>query len=351
MPTTYSFSFDVAAFDIGIIIGRFQPFHKAHSALLNHALNNAARVIVVLGSSLQARSAKNPFSEAERMTMILSTLTKENQARIKFITIRDHYDDEAWKQSLLLAIEAQCTQQEKIALIGFQKDASSYYLNFFPNWHFINITKQGEIDGTKLRKTYFESPEPQCMRSLFLNDLPPTTAQFLDEWQYSDEYKNMKEEYLAIEQSKKIWGTGPFITTDTIVQSCNHVLLIKRKHSPGKGLWAIPGGFLDSHEKIIDCAIRELQEETQIPLSKETFVNSLKKVDVFDHPNRSIRGRIITHAYYLNLNNTSLPAVKGDDDASLACWIPISQLIEMEPYFFEDHFKIINHFLAFCLRK
>jgi 8-oxo-dGTP diphosphatase len=40
------------------------------------------------------------------------------------------------------------------------------------------------------------------------------------------------------------------------------VLLIKRKGWPYKGMWALPGGFLDQNETALEGVLRELKEET-----------------------------------------------------------------------------------------
>lgn len=48
------------------------------------------------------------------------------------------------------------------------------------------------------------------------------------------------------------------------------VLLVQRAHNPGKGMWTIPGGYVDQGESIGEAIIREIQEETGInakPLS------------------------------------------------------------------------------------
>ena len=47
--------------DTAIYIGRFEPVHSGHMALLQRALDSAPQVIVVIGSAWQARSPKNPF--------------------------------------------------------------------------------------------------------------------------------------------------------------------------------------------------------------------------------------------------------------------------------------------------
>lgn len=60
----------------------------------------------------------------------------------------------------------------------------------------------------------------------------------------------------------------PAVTTDAVVFTVRdgrlEVLLIQRKHEPFKDMWAFPGGFLDYDEDLIDCAKRELEEETGV---------------------------------------------------------------------------------------
>jgi bifunctional NMN adenylyltransferase/nudix hydrolase len=67
---------------------------------------------------------------------------------------------------------------------------------------------------------------------------------------------------------------------------------------------------------------------------------------VFDHPDRSVRGRTITHAFHFDLDSRRLPEIKAGDDAAGAKWIPIGELKEMGRMTNEDHLEIIDHFLG-----
>ena len=123
-----------------------------------------------------------------------------------------------------------------------------------------------------------------------------------------------------------------------------HVLMIKRKACPGMGLWALPGGFLNQNERILDGMIRELKEETGIKVPVPVLIGNIKGQQVFDDPNRSLRGRTITHAFFIELPAGELPHIKGMDDAEKAKWIPLSFIREEE--LFEDHYQILNTFLG-----
>ncbi|MDW8010472.1 MAG: NUDIX domain-containing protein, partial [Sulfolobales archaeon] len=40
------------------------------------------------------------------------------------------------------------------------------------------------------------------------------------------------------------------------------ILLVKRKYPPAIGKWSLPGGVIESGEKLVEAAKRELKEET-----------------------------------------------------------------------------------------
>jgi bifunctional NMN adenylyltransferase/nudix hydrolase len=333
-------------FDVAVIIGRFQPFHKGHQALLNLALETASRVIVVLGSSHQARSAKNPFTWEERMAMIASTLDETSTDRVSFAPVRDYYDDQLWSKAVNEIVSAECNDKERqVALVGFQKDASSYYLALFPGWSFVESPQYEKIDATSVRQIYFEGVVPEATRALLAGLLPAPIVAYLNGWVRLPYFVQMQKEHLAIENGKQKWGIGPFVTVDAVVTASNHVLLVRRGGLLGNGLWAIPGGFLESRERLLQGAIRELREETGLATLNSSMEQSLKAVAVFDHADRSLRGRTITHAHWFDFGETLLPTVAGADDAVDARWIPITNLPEMEKQFFEDHFSILRHFL------
>jgi nicotinamide-nucleotide adenylyltransferase len=61
----------------GLVVGRFQPFHHGHRALVQHALERCGRVVVAIGSATEPASARNPFSAKERRMMVEAAFPRE----------------------------------------------------------------------------------------------------------------------------------------------------------------------------------------------------------------------------------------------------------------------------------
>jgi bifunctional NMN adenylyltransferase/nudix hydrolase len=136
-----------------------------------------------------------------------------------------------------------------------------------------------------------------------------------------------------------------FVTVDALIRWGADVLLIERGHAPGKGLLALPGGFVEPRDTLWESCLRELAEETHLAEPEAVLRRALEKVQVFDHPDRSQRGRTITHVHAFDLSSRERPAVRAGDDAARTHWVSVRELVAMEDRFFEDHFHILDQFL------
>lgn len=335
--------------DVAVLIGRFQPFHCGHADLLRMALETAPRVVIVLGSSYHARSAKNPFTWQEREAMIAATLGPAERERVTFVPMRDYYDDTQWAEEVGKAVAEVSEPGAQTALVGYFKDASSYYLNHFPQWTMLAAEVDNAIDASDVRRIYFEAEDIDVSISVLEETAPPAVRQYLKAWAVLPFYAALVQEHRFINKYKAAWKSAPyapiFSTVDAVVKCADHVLLIKRGGFPGKGQWAVPGGFVEQRERLLQSAVRELSEETKLGVLEATMEGALVDVKVFDHPDRSQRGRTITHAHYFELGSDALPSVEAADDAALVAWVPIAELPSMEEQFYEDHFHILDAFL------
>lgn len=342
-------------FDLLVFVGRFQPFHNEHKRIIDIALEKSKNVLVLVGSAGKARTIRNPFTFGERKHMISESFDAGNRLIIKPLYDKT-YNDAAWikqVQSIVLdtALDvvnnysgwrASGYNDAKVGLIGASKDNTSYYLKMFPQYKSVNVEIQNDLHATAIRENFLTTGE-------ISDAVPNSVAEFLNEFKKSDTHYQLRSELQFVRDYKKQWEAAPYpvkhATVDAVVEQSGHILLVKRKAEPGKGLWALPGGHLNEYERQLDGAIRELREETKIKVPEAVLRGSIRDHETFDDPYRSTLGRVITKAYHFKLaDDVTLPKVKGADDAEKAKWVPISELREED--FFDDHYFIIQYFLG-----
>ena len=347
-------------YDYLVFIARMQPYHIGHHAIIERALELSENVIIVIGSPNSSRTIRNPLTCWEREQLVIAAFDDNLPAggRLIFHYQEDHmYNDQRWLAEVQSAIHRIVYSRwqagpYRIGLIGHEKDASSYYLKLFPGWEAEGVApvllNGAVIDSTKIREITFgglEFNEESILSPMFPN---PVVHAY---WYHFLHDTKLFEEYEFVLKYKEQWKHSPypptFVTVDAVVTISGHVLLIRRGAMPGLGLWALPGGFLDQGERVRDGAIRELYEETKLAVPRAVIEGSIVGTKVYDHPNRSSRGRTITHTTHVALKDaTKLPKIKGSDDAAKAKWVPIGEVLDMKHLFFEDHYSMLEDTLG-----
>jgi bifunctional NMN adenylyltransferase/nudix hydrolase len=342
--------------DHAIVIGRFQPLHKGHEHLIQKALEFADHVTVLIGSAGEARTPKNPWTYEERANMIYHTFV-DVSAHIECAPLYDwKYADLAWTEQVQEHITRlqhnpnNPTHSKEVVLVGHDKDASTYYLKVFPQIKyleagFLDTFSSQCLDATTIRDLIFDNRVPYVA-----GVVSPQILKYINElmtFKKPEEFNAVKAWAKKIIEEKRKWANAPygppnFITIDNIVVQSGHVLLIQRGKQPGRGLWAMPGGFLEHNERIFDGALRELDEETKIKVQDRVLRRCFVGAQIFDSPERSLLGRIVTHVHLFKLDDAeALPRVQGSDDAMKAWWFPIAEIRNMRSQFYEDHFEIL----------
>ena len=120
-----------------------------------------------------------------------------------------------------------------------------------------------------------------------------------------------------------------YLTADAILIVGSHVLLVQRQNDPFQGKWALPGGFVDETEKVLDGAKRELREETGV----ENI--SLTQFGAYGDPGRDPRGRVVSVVYWSLLEKQ--PEASAADDAADCKWFDLNELPDLA----FDHAQIL----------
>jgi len=338
-------------YDNVVYIGRFEPPHLAHIELMKMALKQGKKLTVLIGSAFQPRTIKNPWNWQERSYMIYDSLPVNLRDRVVCKPLRDIlYNNPKWVQQVQdVVINAQGGEDFTTAIIGHSKDETSYYLDMFPQWKTIDVPNIEDIHASDVRAAYF-SMDPEDFDLQVGRNLPAPIHNSMKAFAMRDEYDHLRAEFEFIRKYRKPYEELPyefqFNTADTVVIQSGHILLVRRRSYPGKGLWALPGGFVKPTETIRTAAIRELREETRLKVPVPVLYGSIKKEGLYDEPERSLRGRTITNAYLIELAAGPLSPVKGSDDAEKARWTPLGVFQSMEEQLFEDHYHIVNHMLG-----
>jgi 8-oxo-dGTP diphosphatase len=100
---------------------------------------------------------------------------------------------------------------------------------------------------------------------------------------------------------------GAIITDDQ-----GRLLLIKRAHAPGAGLWSLPGGRVEPGENDAAALAREMREETGLDVSVNRLIGTVQ-----------LPGGFVVRDYQACVTGGVLVA---GDDAAEARWVSADEL-------------------------
>ncbi|MEF2278138.1 ADP-ribose pyrophosphatase [Deinococcus sp. YIM 134068] len=294
-----------------VYVGRFQPPHRAHVGTVLGALDAFPRVLVLLGSANLARSVRNPFTAGERAAMFRAALREAGvrRSRVLFRPLADRFDAEAWAADVREAAR-EALGPTPPALVGFEKDASTAYLRWFPGWDRLLTPSVPGLNATDLRAAFLTGrPLP--------DDVPEAVRAFLTRFALTPAFSRLQAEWQAVEAARAALPPGTHLHEERWLHvRAEQVWLHTRTDPIGRGLWELPGRVLSPGE-----------------------LSTLPADVVIDHPARALVAPTTAHLYLRPVPDT-LPARP----------IPLARALIQPRRFHEDHHVLIGRWLGGHLR-
>ena len=369
---------------INVVLGRFQLVHEGHLALIAKACENDSEVYILVGSADKSREVCNPFTFEERKKMLGVSIFNMRVApqclyyKFKFnlqpvppfkdcnyqrfnlkvaLPVQDCDTDAEWINCIKNTIQdiKNNNKDSQVNLITCKKDdKTANYIDLIKDAKIFDdvieiepYLENGKVISAKNKRKEYFTKIPSIVDYvgwggygyMCENDYLEMQKKYIETGLITEDdvyYANYQEE---VKQYPRIEHTADIAVFQYHNYECK-VLLIKRGKTPGKGLYALPGGFVNQNETLKECALRELKEETGLVIADRLHVRLLCN---FDNPNRSRRGRVITTLYTTLLpEDYDINAVKAGDDASSVEWIEAWDALKMgKDAFFEDHYDML----------
>ena len=136
-----------------VVLGRFQPFHKGHAAMIIAAENfrkennPELKLIIAVGSSNRSQTLKNPWSDSERIEMILFWLDNEVNFEASIVSIPDIEDTPNWV--------SHAERYHGKQGVFFSSDSATSELYEISEWPVVStsLIKRGRFEGWRVRET------------------------------------------------------------------------------------------------------------------------------------------------------------------------------------------------------
>jgi 8-oxo-dGTP diphosphatase len=139
----------------------------------------------------------------------------------------------------------------------------------------------------------------------------------------------------SVSKVKRLYPNQPTVGVGAIIVRNGKILLEKRKNSPGKNKWSIPGGLVDLGENLEKAVIREVKEETCLEAAEASLINVVDDIEMDDES--KVKYHFVIIDYHVKVRN-GVP--KAASDAGELRWVPFG---EVEAYNLTSSFRLFFH--------
>lgn len=327
---------------LGVVIGRFQPFHTGHLKLIKKALKDCEKVLVLIGSCTKSPDYKNPLASATRRDMVLEVTHKLAGNDLYLLPIKDFPLDHEWVSEVIGYVNSFEEDPTLVTIYTSERDAEFYRTNFIYN---LDVTLRDDVvvTGTDIRKEMYEDRTVS-------KDVPLKLRKGLREFMETAEFKRLKDEYFYC-RTRKAEAELAHKFNNPIEPVCHalvihrgNALLVRRNGIRGKGQLAMPGGFLQSNETTREAAIRELREETGIDLT-QMRAQVLSSAVEENLNGLSVRTLGINYCFVIH-EEEEVEVEIDPNEVQEVLWIPVGDVAADTLPLFYNHLTAIRRLLS-----
>ena len=155
-------------YDTGLIVGRFQTFHKGHQSLVETGLNLCDRLYILVGSSQESGTERNPFNISTRMAVIRACYPDKDRVHIYALADLTNENDITtdWGKYVLNNIDRYIYKTPELMIYGNDEARSRWFDmdDIKDTGEFIIPRSRLPISATMLREMMVKDERKEWMK-------------------------------------------------------------------------------------------------------------------------------------------------------------------------------------------
>ncbi len=323
---------------VGLVIGRFQPLHNGHVALIQKAMDDNDVVLVLVGSQNKLTDYRNPFDIETRLGLLKEHFNQYD--KMYFKGMDDYPNDEQWVEDVISRVNTINDNPTATTVYTSEKDEDFYRTNFIYN---VEVSPSKGLNATDIRASVYDG------KSTMYVNLPSEVVDYVEQWKTTIEYNRLYNEFYLCTESK-LAATEAHAYSNPIepvahamVIQGDKVLLVKRSGVRGNGQWALPGGYIQHTETTRAGALRELKEETSVDLL--TQPRAAEVAFAVEENMNGLSTRTIGFNYCYAVHPEETLDIVAGDDAQDVQWFPLEDVANGDMPLFYNHTTVIRRLL------
>lgn len=181
-------------YDVGLICGRFQTFHKGHESLVETGLKLCDRVLILIGSAQECGTERNPYNINTRTKMLKSIYGDNTSVMIYGLSDMTDENDirPEWGRYLLDNVDRYIFKAPELMIYGNDESRSRWFApeDIRDTSEFIVNRGRIPISATMVREAMVYDKRKEWM-GMVNPKLHKMYNELRDELMTVDFYKNM----------------------------------------------------------------------------------------------------------------------------------------------------------------